>query len=108
MFEHSYYIEIKDKNNYKDYVMKRKSKFLNKSPWWGVIKDTENKKISIIGPIFNDNQMITIVNEKINSGMHFNCETIETFQMSDEEIADYWKQQGYKQIDTFELVGHDL
>lgn len=75
----------------------------NGGPWWGVAKDNDNKKFSVIGPIEDDRPMINKVNAKHTENKDFTCEAIETSVWTRKQVIDYWENQGYELVDTEDL-----
>ena len=75
----------------------------NGGPWWGVPKDLENKKFSVLGPLEDDTPMGDKVCAKQKEGKHFNCEAIETSKMTRQQVIDYWTKEGYELVDSTDL-----
>ncbi len=75
----------------------------NGGPWWGVPKDLDNKKFSVLGPLENDTQMGNKVIKKQDEGKNFICETIETSAMTRKQVIEYWEKEGYELIDSTDL-----
>jgi len=70
--------------------------------FWGVVKDLDNKKVAIIGPLSDDTELTNKVAAEIQKGKNLNIQAIS--DMTPEEIQEYWKERGYSPADEDDIL----